>query len=721
MLKAARRTISAYPNIDPEAVACMAQTMRTVENRLGVNTDNIITTYTLCPKCSRRYSADYIATTNNDVCLNDGCEGVLFTSRELASGGRRRVSAVTYPFTSPIAWIQHMLSRPGMAELLQNWRSDRHDDHVFGAPISCEEWMRNLDINRPLGDISDGWGWRSTYAGLERREDPETGLFTDENAVDPPIRFTSLPFGLSFSLNTDWFQATKEGNYSVGACYLVLNNLPRHLRFLQENIALCIVLPGPNEPNSYALDQMLEPLVSELLQLKQGVNMLVRQGIPAVYHDELVHGELTQQIADLMACIKMCGGAGVKSEHNFCLYCHSRLLSLSVVEGFNRGRFDLRNPAQDLNNAYQWKNLQNDADRKALFEVTGNCYTALHDIPGWHAPTLSHPDAMHLLYLGGMNWIIKQVLVGPGIFNKRNPGDIEPQDIFNNCMKTMWIPKSFQRLPPKLGQTRSTTKADQWKLMSRILYIPLFLALRTGDVISGYAPTGNPNSSSSKHVAHRAKLFHQQRQKYYQANGIPEQCPPLAQCVSSCNLRFHYRQALRFCLAVNIIDKRSITPSEIGFSQQLLELLCADYIRNNVQLPPNFHYMMHLEEFMLKTGSVYNTHVWAMERANAVVSKINHNGRSSGVLEGTLIRGWWKYLTIQNLIRTLESLPNQTEADKAMISDLLVALKGGSEDAQHTGTLEAFIAQCQTDYTKLYGIHAVNPVSFDQPGESWHL
>lgn len=43
------------------------------------------------------------------------------------------------------------------------------------------------------------------------------------------------------------------------------------MRFLRENIAFCLVMPGPNEPNDYALDQMLDPLVDELLALKQGV------------------------------------------------------------------------------------------------------------------------------------------------------------------------------------------------------------------------------------------------------------------------------------------------------------------------------------------------------------------------------------------------------------------------------------------------------------------
>lgn len=43
-----------------------------------------------------------------------------------------------------------------------------------------------------------------------------------------------------------------------------------------------------------------------------------------------------------------------------------------------------------------------------------------------------------------------------------------------------------------------------------------------------------------------------------------------------------------------------------------------------------------------------------------------------------------------------------------MIEDLLLALRGGSEHAQQRGTLMAFIAQCQTAYTRLHGIQSKN-------------
>jgi hypothetical protein len=73
---------------------------------------------------------------------------------------------------------------------------------------------------------------------------------------------------------------------------------------------------------------------SRLLLTKPGVNMTVRPGDPPVYREEVVHDEPTQHIANLIVRIKMGGGAGVRSELNFCLYCHTRLSSLSVSVGY---------------------------------------------------------------------------------------------------------------------------------------------------------------------------------------------------------------------------------------------------------------------------------------------------------------------------------------------------------------------------------------------------
>jgi hypothetical protein len=77
--------------------------------------------------------------------------------------------------------------------------------------------------------------------------------------------------------------------------------------------------------------------------------MSVRRGDPPIYQEELVHGELSQHIADLIARIKMGGGASVKSELNFCLYCHSRLSSISVPAGYIRQGMCLDNTSTGSN------------------------------------------------------------------------------------------------------------------------------------------------------------------------------------------------------------------------------------------------------------------------------------------------------------------------------------------------------------------------------------
>ncbi|KAF8596466.1 hypothetical protein BDV93DRAFT_454792, partial [Ceratobasidium sp. AG-I] len=55
--------------------------------------------------------------------------------------------------------------------------------------------------------------------------------------------------------------------YSVNGVYIVVNSLPFYMRTLIKNTMLAIMIPGPKEPQGYALDQMLEPLVDNLIAL----------------------------------------------------------------------------------------------------------------------------------------------------------------------------------------------------------------------------------------------------------------------------------------------------------------------------------------------------------------------------------------------------------------------------------------------------------------------
>lgn len=75
-------------------------------------------------------------------------------------------------------------------------------------------------------------------------------------------------------LNIDWFKPCKHTEYSVGVIYLTIMNLPRQIRFKQENVLLIGLIPGPKEPK-HDVNSFLYPLVRELLEFWDGVKMEV--------------------------------------------------------------------------------------------------------------------------------------------------------------------------------------------------------------------------------------------------------------------------------------------------------------------------------------------------------------------------------------------------------------------------------------------------------------
>ena len=65
-------------------------------------------------------------------------------------------------------------------------------------------------------------------------------------------------------MNVDWFRPFKHTTYSIGVIYLVVQNLPRSLRFKLENVIIVGAIPGPHEPK-YTINAYLEPMVEDFL------------------------------------------------------------------------------------------------------------------------------------------------------------------------------------------------------------------------------------------------------------------------------------------------------------------------------------------------------------------------------------------------------------------------------------------------------------------------
>ena len=78
-----------------------------------------------------------------------------------------------------------------------------------------------------------------------------------------------LFFNLLLSLNIDWFRVYKHSQYSAGAIYLVILNLPRSERYKEENVILAGIIPGPKEPKDH-VNTFLFPIVEDLIHLYEG-------------------------------------------------------------------------------------------------------------------------------------------------------------------------------------------------------------------------------------------------------------------------------------------------------------------------------------------------------------------------------------------------------------------------------------------------------------------
>jgi hypothetical protein len=60
------------------------------------------------------------------------------------------------------------------------------------------------DLDKPMTDITDGWGWRAVQAGLERRRNGKWEI-KDVDVHELKLQFVALPNGLILQINIDWY------------------------------------------------------------------------------------------------------------------------------------------------------------------------------------------------------------------------------------------------------------------------------------------------------------------------------------------------------------------------------------------------------------------------------------------------------------------------------------------------------------------------------------
>lgn len=293
-------------------------------------------------------------------------------------------------------------------------------------------------------------------------------------------------------MSIDWFQPFDSTTHSTGAIQIAILNLPRHLRYLKENIIIYSVIPGPKEPAQ--LDSILNGLVDQLLDLyRNGVTVKVDG------KEETIRCLLLGLHCDLPASRKASGHAGhnaiqgcARCKQSFpyinkkqiiiCRESHEVEEKRIMKEGKVVSDW-WRVPASGLiepllltdvehrRHMNHYNGLTSKKERAAYQRKTGATYTVFARLPYFDTVRMVTVDPLHCLYLGVAKRFWKSVIQDKLVTAQH----LKRMQLFvDSCT----LPKSIARLPRKIhiastrsGDPKGLSKLTgaEWKTWTLVL------------------------------------------------------------------------------------------------------------------------------------------------------------------------------------------------------------------------------------------------------------
>ena len=411
-----------------QIVAAFPPSLYHLHKLVGYQKDSFIK-YVTCPNpaCSAIYMyKDCVHTVGTQKtskrCSNSPCGrrkkccSTLLRTVELASGKK-----VLYPYR--IFCYQSILH--SLQELLKQ----------SSFVSDCEEWRKQPHVFGEYKDVFDGQIWREfqIYKGKP---------------------FLSSKHTFALMINIDWFQPFKHTQYSIGVVYLVVLNLPRHLRFRRENMILCGLIPGPHEPKGN-INQFWKPLVDDLLKLWHGVTMTVYGSVK----DCIVYAALLCVACDLPAGRKACGFLGHSATLG-CSRCKKHFpgpVGNKDYSGFNRESWTPRNVNQHREDVKQVRDCKNMTEATKKESELGVRYSELLRLPYFDPVRMLIIDPMHCLYLGVAKHFFKNVWIEKEVLSTQQLKLLQKH--VDSCI----TPPGIGRIPYKIATAFSGFTADQFK------------------------------------------------------------------------------------------------------------------------------------------------------------------------------------------------------------------------------------------------------------------
>ena len=242
--------------VDANKFKSFPSSLHMAKKKLGIPTGIGIVQYGACNKCHKLYDINEMLNKTEIP----SCSFLNYPNHSMEKFRQKCNNPLIKKIDSS---IDNPIFRPIMTFPLVNIRQLL--TLFFGRKdfeMSCRKWAERKNETEALFDIYDGVIWK------EFKDDNDELFFKKE--------YADTHIGLM--LNMDWFQPFINSQYSVGAIYAVICNLPRADRFKPQNILTLAVIPGPHEPKLHEINNYLYPIVNQLNQLWNGYNIITHEG-----------------------------------------------------------------------------------------------------------------------------------------------------------------------------------------------------------------------------------------------------------------------------------------------------------------------------------------------------------------------------------------------------------------------------------------------------------
>lgn len=399
------------------------------------NLDPVFRTYTICSDCYALYpiSGTPMDCTFRPTPGDSPCGQHLLCSRERGHanagdvGGEDSASNTededdgedivvdgyyvpikTYTHQSLTHWLGSMLCRSGIEDEIDNY------DRLFAEKDKLEDiWDTSYLRNFP-DTVNSCPGY-----------DPE--LPTNCSGRFFTRRMGEAEYGrYAFTFSADSFNPSgnlaAKMSVSATGMYMVLLNLPPHLRHKTENIYFAGIIPGPGKPSNNQINHFVQLVADELgpLYAQEGVSFSRTAKYP---NGRTCRGILVALVADALAARQL-GGFGSVTSYHLCTLCKITRNDLENVQG----PWVARGLGDHHADAVAWKNAESTKARNDLEKSNLVRWSPFLMLPYWNPILSTAIDSMHNLYLG----LIKdhcRVIWGISTLSPGGDGELMPKTI----------------------------------------------------------------------------------------------------------------------------------------------------------------------------------------------------------------------------------------------------------------------------------------------------